>query len=85
MIKSFEQFQLTMKQQILIDITITAKDLNQILIVDGQDNLRFATVNEDILLYAKSTTYAYLFRNIFDKIVHKRERHPRSILRNEGF
>ena len=27
-IKSFEQFQLTMKQQILIDITITAKDLN---------------------------------------------------------
>ena len=70
-IKSFEQFQLTMKQQILIDITITAKDLNQILIVDGQDNLRFATVNEDILLYAKSTPYAHLFKNIFDKIVQK--------------
>ena len=84
-IKSFEQFQLTMKQQILIDITITAKDLIQILIVDGQHNLRFATVNEDILLYAKSTPYAHLFKNIFDKIVHKRERHPRSILRNEGF
>ena len=48
-IKSFDQFQLTMKQQILIDITITAKDLNQIVIVDGQDNLRFETVNKDVL------------------------------------
>ena len=54
-IKSFDQFQITMKQQLLIDITIEAKGLNQILIVDDQDNLRFATVNEDILLYAKST------------------------------
>ena len=70
-IKSFEQFQITMKQQLLIDITITAKDLNQIVIVDGQDNLRFATVNKDILLYAKSTPYAHLFKNIFDKIVRK--------------
>ena len=70
-IKSFDQFQITMKQQLLIGITITAKDLNQILIVDDQDNLRFATVNEDILLYAKSTPYAHLFKNIFDKIVEK--------------
>ena len=70
-IKSFEQFQITMKQQLLIDITITAKDLNQIVIVDGQDNLRFATVNKDILLYAKSTPYAHLFKNIFDKIALK--------------
>ena len=48
-IKSFEKFQLKMKQQLLIDITITAKDLNQIVIVDGQDNLRFETVNKDVL------------------------------------
>ena len=39
--------------------------------MDEQDKLRFATVNEDILLYAKSTPYAYLFKNIFDKIVEK--------------
>ena len=70
-IKSFEQFQLTMKQQIQIDIPITTKDVNQILIVDGHDNLRFATVNEKILLYAKATPYAHLFKNIFDKIVQK--------------
>ena len=54
-IKSFKQFQLTMKQQILFDIIITSKDLNQILIVDGHDNLRFATLNEKILLYTKLT------------------------------
>ena len=70
-IKSFEQFQHTMKQQIQIDIPITTKDVNQILIVDGHDNLRFATVNKKILLYAKATPYAHLFKNIFDKIVRK--------------
>ena len=49
-IKSFDQIQITMKQQLLIDITIIAKDLDQIIIVDDQDNRRFETVNEDILL-----------------------------------
>ena len=60
-----------MERQLQIDITIRAHDLNQILIVDNQDKLRFGTVNKDILLCAKSTTYAHLFKNIFDKIVKK--------------
>ena len=70
-IKSFKDFQLTMKQQIHMDIPITTKETNQILIVDGQDNLRFATVDEKILLYSKATPYAHLLKNIFDKIVRK--------------
>ena len=70
-IKSFKDFQLTMKQQINMDIPITTKETNQILIVDGQDNLRFARVDEKILLYSKATPYAHLFKYIFDQIVRR--------------
>ena len=70
-IKSFKDFQLTRKQQINMDITITTKETNQIFIVDGQDNLGFARVDEKILLYSKATPYAHLFKNIFDQIVRR--------------
>ena len=70
-IKSFEAFQLTMKNQIGVNLPVTTKEADQILIVDGQDNLRFARVDEKILLYSKATPYAHLFKNVFDQIIQK--------------
>ena len=45
-IESFANFQLTIKNGKRIDILVTTKDVDQILIVDGQDKLRFAHENQ---------------------------------------
>ena len=70
-IKSFKTFQLTMKNQKGIDILVMSKEADQILIVDEQDKLRFARIDEKILLYSRATPFAHLFKNVVDQIIQK--------------
>ena len=72
-IESFENFQLTIKNGKSIDISITTKDVDQILIVDGQDKLRFARIDEPIKLHSRATPFAHLFKNIVNQIIEKEE------------
>ena len=47
-IESFENFQLTIKNGKSIDILVTSKEVDQILIVNEQDKLRFTRIDEKI-------------------------------------
>ena len=49
LIKSFESFRLTIKNGKGIDILVTLREVDQILIVDEQDKLSFARIDKKIL------------------------------------
>ena len=68
---SFESFQLTIKNGKGIDILVTSREVDQILIVDEQDKLRFARIDEKIQLYSRATPFAHLFKNVVNQIIQK--------------
>ena len=70
-IKSFASFQLTIKNGKGIDIPATSREVDQILIVDEQDKLRFARIDEKIKLYARASPFAHLFKNVINQIIQK--------------
>ena len=72
-IQSFKDFQFIMKTGKGIDISITTKDVDQILVVDDKDTLRFARVDEPIKLHCRATPFAHVFANIITKIIEKEE------------
>ena len=52
-----------------IDITPVIEGIDQILIVDDKDILRFARVDENIKLHCQASSYGHVFANIVDQIV----------------
>ena len=70
-IQSFEQFKIVMKSSKNIDINPSSAPVDQILIIDDRDLLRFAKVDESIHLYCQAGPYAHVFKNIVDQIVLK--------------
>ena len=70
-IQSFEQFQKIMERDKNIQITPVSERTDQILIVDDQDTLRFAKVDENIKLHCQASPYGHVFSNIIDQIVEK--------------
>ena len=54
-----------------IDITPVIEGIDQILIVDDKDILRFARVDENIKLHCQASPYGHVFSNIVDQIVEK--------------
>ena len=70
-IQSFEQFQTGMKTSKNIDISPSPAEVDQLLIIDNRDVLRFARVDENIHLHCQAGPYAHVFRNIVDQIVMK--------------
>ena len=54
-----------------IDISPTTKDVDQILVVDDKDTLRFARIDKPIKLHCRATAFAHVFANIVSKIIEK--------------
>ena len=54
-----------------IDIIPTPAEVDQILIIDNRDVLRFARVDENIHLHCQASPCGHVFRNIVDQIVRK--------------
>ena len=72
-IESFENFKSTIKNGKGIEISVTTKDVDQILVVDNKDNLRFARIDEPIKLHSRATPFAHLFKNIVNQLIEKEE------------
>ena len=72
-IESFENFQLNIKNGKSINISITTKDVDQILIVDDKDKLRFARIDEPIKLHSRATPFAHLIKKMVNHIIEKEE------------
>ena len=70
-IQSFEQFKTGMKTSKNIDINPSPAPVDQLLIIDNRDVLRFAKVDESIHLHCQAGPYAHVFKNIVDQIVTK--------------
>ena len=70
-IQSFEQFQKIMQRDKSVQITPVIEGIDQILIVDDKDTLRFAKVDENIKLHCQASPYGHVFSNIVDQIVEK--------------
>ena len=68
-IQSFQDFQFIMKTGKGIKISVTTKDVDQILVVDDKDTLRFARIDEPIKLHCQATAFAHVFANIVSKII----------------
>ena len=60
-----------MKTSKNIDINPSPAPVDQLLIIDDRDVLRFAKVDESIHLYCQAGPYAHVFKNIVDQIVLK--------------
>ena len=54
-----------------IQITPVIEGIDQILIVDDKDTLRFTKVDENIKLHCQASPYGHVFSNIVDHIVEK--------------
>ena len=54
-----------------IDISPVIEGIDQILIVDDKDILRFARVDENIKLHCQASSYGHVFANIVDQIIEK--------------
>ena len=72
-IESFQNFKSTIKNGKGIEISVTTKNVDQILVVDSKDNLRFARVDEPIKLHARATPFAHVFANVVNQLIEKEE------------
>ena len=72
-IESFQKFNSTIKLGKGIDISITTKNVDQILVVDSKDHLRFARVDEPIKLHSRATPFAHVFANLVNQLIEKEE------------
>ena len=72
-IESFQNFKSTIKNGKGIDISVTTKNVDQILVVDSKDNLRFARVDEPIKLHSRATPFAHVFANLVNQLIEKEE------------
>ena len=54
-----------------IDINPVTAEIDQILIIDDRDVLRFARVDENIKLHCQASSYGHVFANIVDQIIRK--------------
>ena len=70
-IQSFDTFRKIMKASKGINISPTINDVDQILIVDDKDSLRFARIDEPIKLHCRANAYGHVFANIVAKIIEK--------------
>ena len=70
-IESFQKFKSTIKLGKGIDISITTKDVDELLVVDSKDRLRFARVDEPIKLHSRVTHFAHVFVNLSQPIRRK--------------
>ena len=72
-IESFQKFQALIKRSKGIDISITTKDIDQLLVVDNKDHLRFARVDEPIKLHSRATPFSHVFANLVNQLIEKEE------------
>ena len=70
-IQSFDTFQKRMKTSKGINISPITKNVDQILVVDDKDTLRFARIDEPVKLHCRATAFAHVFANIVSEIVEK--------------
>ena len=70
-IQSFDTFQKRLKTSKGISISPTTENVDQILIVDDRDSLRFARIDEPVKLHCRATAFAHVFANLIYKIIEK--------------